>query len=127
MSHDVWGADFGRIAGMCPHNCSHRGSHGGACITCGCPTSTLPGPAPEPDLTAELDAAEEIVTGRRELLGYVVITYGLQPGRPFAGFLLATRGEAGRMAATAKTGPGERHVVAEVFAVEDEEHGGHPV
>ena len=44
-----------------------------------------------------------------------------------AGFLLGSRSEADEMAATAKTGPGERHVVAEVFAVEDEEHGGHPM
>jgi hypothetical protein len=47
VSHDVWGADFGQVGGTCPHNCSHRGSHGGACMTCGCPTSALPGrPAP---------------------------------------------------------------------------------
>ncbi len=76
----------------------------------------------KPDLTAELDAAEAIVMGYRELLGYVVLTYGLQPGRPFAGFLLATQGEADRMAATAKTGPGEYHVVAEVFEAEGAPH-----
>lgn len=27
----------------CPHACSHRGSHCGVCMTCGCPTSALPG------------------------------------------------------------------------------------
>lgn len=56
----------------------------------------------------------------RKSLGYVVLTYGLKPGRPFAGFLLPGRGEADRMAETAKTGPGERHVVAEVFELEED-------
>ncbi len=51
-------------------------------------------------------------------LGYVVLTYGLKPRRPFAGFLLESRDEADQMAESAKTGPGERHVVAEVFEVE---------
>ena len=56
-------------------------------------------------------------------LGYVVLTYGLPPGqRPFAGFLLASRDDADRMAESAKTGPGERHVVAEVFEVEEDGH-----
>lgn len=59
----------------------------------------------------------------RKSLGYVVLTYGLKPERPFAGFLLVTRGEAVRMAESAKTGPGERHVVAEVFEMEGGEHG----
>jgi len=56
-------------------------------------------------------------------LGYVVLTYGLPPSqRPFAGFLLANRDDADQMAENAKTGPGERHVVAEVFEVEEGEH-----
>jgi hypothetical protein len=60
----------------------------------------------------------------RNSLGFVVLTYGLRPGRPFAGFLLADRDEAARMAETTKTGPGERHVVAEVFEMgEGAEHG----
>ena len=59
-----------------------------------------------------------------ERLGYVVLTYGLPPGqRPFAGFLLASREDADQMAENAKTGPGERHIVAEVFELEDGKHG----
>lgn len=56
-------------------------------------------------------------------LGYVVLTYGLKPERPFAGFLLSSLEDAASMAETAKTGPGERHVVAEVFEVAEEEAG----
>lgn len=72
----------------------------------------------EPDLTAELDAAEDIVMGRRELLGYAVVTYDPHAKRPFIGFLLAGREEAAARQAQMSTGPGERHVVAEVFALE---------
>ncbi len=56
-----------------------------------------------------------------ERLGYVVLTYGLKPRRPFAGFLLDSRDEAEEMAESAKTGPGERHVVAEVFELDEED------
>jgi hypothetical protein len=73
---------------------------------------------PEPDLTSELDAAEDIVMGRRELLGYAVVTYDPHARRPFIGFLLPSQEEAGSQQAQMSTGSGERHVVAEVFAVE---------
>jgi hypothetical protein len=53
-------------------------------------------------------------------LGFIVLTYGLKPGRPFAGFLLASYDEAAQMAETAKTGPGERHVIAEVIGPDEE-------
>jgi hypothetical protein len=56
-----------------------------------------------------------------ERLGYVVLTYGLKTQRPFAGFLIATRAEAARLAESAKTGPGERHIVAEVFEDDGED------
>ena len=55
-----------------------------------------------------------------ERLGWIVLTYGLKAARPFAGFLLPSRDEADRMAEHAKTGPGERHVVAEVFGLGEE-------
>lgn len=72
----------------------------------------------EPDLTAEMDASEEIVMGHRELLGYAVVTYDPHAKRPFIGFLLPSREEAAGRQAQMSTGPGERHVVAEVFALE---------
>ena len=74
---------------------------------------------PEPDLTAGLDAAEEIVIGRRELLGYAVVTYDPHARRPFIGFLLPSREEAAAHQVQMSAGPGERHVIAEVSAVEE--------
>ena len=73
-----------------------------------------------PDTPASA-ALEEIP----ERLGFIVVTYGRYGGKPWVGFLhdtldgaRAARDESARVSTTAKRD--ERHVVAEVFEVEEE-------
>jgi hypothetical protein len=55
-----------------------------------------------------------------EPIGWVVVTYDPHSRRPFVGFMHATAAEAAEARDGMSASPGERHVVAEVFELDED-------